>query len=136
MGQRYSEDHPMEWIGFARSDLELARPQERNIHIELLCFHAQQAVEKALKAVMVDRMIDFPYTHDIGELLTILEENGIEYTVATPEVNRLSRYATVTRYPGPSDPPTPTDHARALEVAEQVVEWAEGQIRRRDQILN
>ena len=41
-----------------------------------LCFEAQQAAEKAIKAVMIMRNIEFPYVHDLSHLLAILEESG------------------------------------------------------------
>ena len=75
--QRYPPDHPMEWLNSAKSDLALATADVEGSLLEAHCFHAQQAVEKALKAVMIDRDIFFPYTHDIAELLEILAENDI-----------------------------------------------------------
>ena len=99
---------------------------------EILCFHAQQAVEKALKAVLVDRSIDFPYTHDIEELLATLEETGIRCPVASPEANRLTRYAVLTRYPGLSEPVTTEEYQSALRLAEKIVQWADDQIENRD----
>ena len=41
-----------------------------------LCFDAQQAAEKALKAVLIGRGIEFPYVHDLARLLSLLEEGG------------------------------------------------------------
>jgi HEPN domain-containing protein len=53
-------DEPVEkgsfqdWLVYARSDLELARRgKSPAILLETLCFHAQQAAEKALKAVLI-----------------------------------------------------------------------------------
>ena len=44
---------PADWLRYAVSDLELARttPSSR-ILLEALCFHAQQAAEKALRACL------------------------------------------------------------------------------------
>ena len=83
--QRYSPDHPLEWIRVAKEDLGAAQLGTELLSPEILCFHAQQAAEKALKAMLVDRTIDFPYTHDIGELLATLEQAGLTYDVASPE---------------------------------------------------
>jgi HEPN domain-containing protein len=49
---------PAAWLRYARSDLALARvPARGEVLLESLCFHAQQAVEKSLKAVLVGRGI-------------------------------------------------------------------------------
>lgn len=45
---------------------------------EIFGFHAQQAVEKALKACIAAQGITYPLTHDISELLALLEEENIE----------------------------------------------------------
>jgi len=39
----------------------------------LLCFQAQQAAEKAIKAVYISKKVAFPYIHDISHLLAALE---------------------------------------------------------------
>ena len=39
--------------------------------------HAQQAVEKSLKAVLTNRAIRFPWTHDLGVLIDLLTDHGI-----------------------------------------------------------
>jgi HEPN domain-containing protein len=63
----------------AKSDLALARISlPEGAFLEDLCFHAQQAAEKALKAVYVGNGWSFRYTHDIGELLAGLQDRGID----------------------------------------------------------
>ena len=129
--QRYPPDNSREWIRFAKDDLNVALLGS-DIRREILCFHAQQAAEKALKAALVERGIDFPYTHDIGELLAILEQAGVECAVASPEANRLTRYAAITRYPGLADPVTEEEYRVAVGLAEAIVEWADGEVGGRD----
>ena len=74
--ERFAPDDPREWLNRARSNLALANSRISGAYLEDLCFDAQQAAEKAIKAVMIARDIDFPYMHDLGSLLTLLEENG------------------------------------------------------------
>ncbi|MGZ9204882.1 MAG: HEPN domain-containing protein [Nitrospira sp.] len=45
---------------------------------EDLCFDAQQAAEKAIKALLLYRGITFPFVHDLAELVTVLQRNGEE----------------------------------------------------------
>ena len=68
-----------EWLIHAHSDLRLARlGQESNdVLPSQICFHAQQAVEKAFKAVLLFSRVEFPLTHDIEELIDISNQAGI-----------------------------------------------------------
>lgn len=61
-------------IGFrAAADLVIATETDIDL-CETLCFHAQQASEKAVKAVLIDRGVQFPYTHNMARLITIVRE--------------------------------------------------------------
>jgi len=95
---------------------------------EDLCFQAQQAAEKALKAVFVARQIPYPYTHDINALLSTLEENGISIPENLWNAVTLTSYASDTRYPGFEPPVTKEEHAEAVALAQAVALWAEEQI--------
>jgi HEPN domain-containing protein len=63
-----------EWIRRARSDWALARAKPKGVYLEDLCFHAQQAAEKAIKALLIRHRIQFPYIHDLAKLLSLLEK--------------------------------------------------------------
>ena len=62
MPERYPPDDPREWLNRARSNLAMAKMEAEGIYLEDLCFNAQQAAEKAIKAVFIKRQIEFPYT--------------------------------------------------------------------------
>jgi len=66
-------------------------------------FNAQQAVEKALKAVLAGRGEDFPFTHDIALLIELCEEQGFQLPDDLREADRLTPYAAALRY-GMGDP--------------------------------
>jgi HEPN domain-containing protein len=100
-----SED-PREWLRRARSNLTLAQSDVAGVDPEDLCFESQQAAEKSIKAVMITRSIDFPYTHSLPRLLTLLEEAGEYIPPDVRQAERLTRYAFETRYPGPTEPVT------------------------------
>ncbi|HLF95302.1 MAG TPA: HEPN domain-containing protein, partial [Planctomycetota bacterium] len=99
---------------------------------EDLCFDAQQAAEKAVKAVLVLQGVDFPRTHQIAELLVLFRQAGHDLPEAVMRAGDLSDYASGARYPvsdEPVDPICPVDEAeyrRAVAVADDVVRWAEG----------
>lgn len=71
--------NPEDWLHYAKGDLNLALVAKgrRGILPEQVCFHAQQAREKALKAVLVLNDIEFPLVHDIEALLDIARQGGV-----------------------------------------------------------
>ena len=127
---RYPPDDPREWLNRARSSLAKARVgfDEEDVYLEDLCFDAQQAAEKAIKALLIARQVPFPFTHDIGQLLTLVERTGQEIPAAVREAARVTRYAVATRYPGVLDTVTVEDYEAALAIATTVVRWAEAEI--------
>jgi len=93
--------------------------------LEDMCFHAQHAVEKAIKALLIQRAVEFPYVHDIGELLTVLEQAGQEIPPSVRQAERLTRFAVFTRYPGIASPVRDDEYTEALHLAGEVVQWTE-----------
>src|SRR5438876_5786497 len=75
---RLPPDDPHEWLNRARSSLAKAREGAAfpEIYLEDLCFDAQQAAEKAIKAVLLHLGERFPYAHDLALLLTRVEQAG------------------------------------------------------------
>ena len=120
-----------EWMRRARSNLARARqPKPTDAVWEDLCFDAQQAVEKALKAVLDRFKIDFPKTHSLETLFHLLEISGHPAPPSLLEAKDLTDYAVEMRHPFPEEGEevTEEDHRRALAIAEKVVRWAEGMI--------
>ena len=120
---------PDEWLSRAHSDLALARIRlPSGGAYEDLCFHAQQAAEKAIKALYRARRLEFRYTHDIAELLNGLRTSGVDIPEAVREAVELSTYAWQARYPGVQEPATDEDHLRTVELADRVVRWVSAQM--------
>lgn len=122
---------PIEWMSHAESDLKLARlaAGDPSIRREQVCFHAQQAAEKAIKAVLLSQEIEFPLTHDLEELLEIAENNGIELPEGIREAGLLTPYAVETRYPSYWVEITEADLKEALRIAELTIAWANEKLR-------
>jgi len=122
-------DHPGDWLARAWSNLLLAESGPKpGIYLEDLCFEAQQAAEKALKAVCVLRKIEFPKTHSLVALVSLLEQNGVELPPEAREAAPLTSFAVQARYPGWEESVTEAEYERALALARQVVTWAERMI--------
>lgn len=126
--KRFRPDDPREWLNRARSNLARAKTRIRGAYLEDLCFDAQQAAEKAIKAVLVCRQIRFPLVHDISQLLTRLEQAGERVPRPVLQAERLTRFAVETRYPGMAEPVTRNEYERAVRIAEAVLQWATGLI--------
>jgi hypothetical protein len=84
---------------------------------EDVCFDAQQAVEKALKALLVLRGVQVPRTHAISELTTMLADLGFDIPADVQEASALTDYAVTARYPGPSEPVLVEDYEKAVAIA-------------------
>ncbi len=121
---------PEDWLRYSYSDLALARVQRSlEILLEGLCFHAQQAAEKALKAVLVAKGFPFPKTHNIRTLLDLLPQD----VIPPPEIEDaagLTDYAVMSRYPGDVESVDKEEYLEAVRLAEGVVCWAERLIRK------
>jgi len=116
---------PAEWLQRARSNYALAcaaKPAETCW--EDLCFQAQQAAEKAIKAVMLHKGVRFPYVHDLANLLTELERGGFAVPESVKACASITPYAFQTRYPGDYEPAKEADYRRAVDQARTVLEWA------------
>jgi len=103
-------------------------PLPEEAFYEDLCFHAQQAAEKALKAVYRHKGWIFRYTHDLDALFCGLKKEGIEVLGEVMETDVLSGYASEARYPGFDEAVTEEEYQEAIRMAEAVLAWATKQI--------
>ena len=122
--EHFPSDDPREWLNRARSNLAIAKTRVPQAYLEDLCFEAQQAAEKAIKALMIARSIDFPYVHDLARLLSLLKEAGETIPDAVGQARKLTRFAIVTRYPM-NQTVTDQHYLEAIAIAETVVRWTE-----------
>ncbi|ODS30401.1 MAG: HEPN domain protein [Candidatus Scalindua rubra] len=131
--KRRTPTTPEDWITHALSDFKLAQLGKENEDVlhEQTCFHTQQAVEKALKAVLLFCKIDFPLTHDLEELIDILEKAGISLPPEIMDIGILTPYAVETSYPGHWEEITMHDVEEAISLAENVLKWTEEYIKKR-----
>ena len=125
--ERYEPDDAREWLARAQSNLARARNRTPDVYLEDLCFDAQQAAENAIKAVMIQQNIEFPYIHDIYALLAVLRDTGETIPKDVDAAGMLSKYAVTTGYPG-YRLATTQEYQKALEIAEAVVHWAAARI--------
>ena len=113
-------DAPRRWLEHAYADLALAGVAlPPGGMYEHLCFHAHQAAEKSLKAVLLRMGVDFPFTHNLHALLDLLPSSR-QVPAPVLEAVDLNPYAAATRYPGETEPVTESDYRDAVRLAESV----------------
>ncbi len=110
-----------EWLQHADDDLRLAKVAfklKSAVPYKLIAYHAQQCAEKCLKAYLVYKNIDFPYTHDLAALLKLFPVSA-EWMKELQTATVLRSYAITTRYPGEAKV-AKRDALRAVFLAESV----------------
>ena len=87
-------------LGLARDDLTALEEMKGSARISdrTFGFHAQQAVEKALKAWLAVLGVDYPKTHDLDELLAPLDEQRQVVPEDFQRLAYLTDYAVLLRY--------------------------------------
>jgi HEPN domain-containing protein len=119
-------DLARELIGLAADDRAAAAalPDIAGVSDAIVAFHAQQAVEKSLKAVLASGGVDFPFTHNLAALLQLCEDADVDVPAELEESDLLTPYAVAARYGSKS--PATVDRAAALRFAAAAVRWAVG----------
>lgn len=91
------------WIAKAEGDfatMEREFRARKAPNYDSVCFHAQQGIEKYLKARLVEADIYFPKMHDLGQLLNLVAPVEPMWESFRLALNRISYYAVEFRYPG------------------------------------
>lgn len=90
-----------EWIKKAEGDFKVARREFRHRYgvDDIACFHAQQCVEKYLKAILAERGSRIPRTHDLEKLLKLCETSVPALKKHSGSLAALSQFSIATRYP-------------------------------------
>jgi HEPN domain-containing protein len=108
-----------QWLGYGDEDLRLARHAltiTSGCPYRLIAYHAQQCAEKYLKAYLVFKGVDFPYTHNISRLLELCNEHG-GWAETLQDAEELTPFAITARYPGIEEEVTKEEALRAIEIA-------------------
>ena len=106
-------------MNMAAKDIELLRyiVSSNVIADEIFGFHAQQAVEKALKAWIYLAGGTFDRTHDLRRLLIVLQDLGLDVD-RYRELIQLNSFAVQLRYEAMEEDDAPVDRADTLKKVE------------------
>lgn len=112
------------WIRKAEADFLNIRNNlaAQEIPWDTVCFHAQQAAEKLLKAFLVAHGRPAPRVHDLVALLASCVEIEPRLAVLEGDCRRLTTFGTAVRYPTPWGEPTPEEGRELVEAAQRVRE--------------
>ena len=116
-------DPAARWIEFARGDLAVAETlvDREDLPPRVCCFHCQQAAEKALKALLIQRGTEFPRTHDLDRLLFLLPADSL-VRKAFAELSELSVWAVESRYPSDMGDASAAEGRASLRMAQTLLE--------------
>jgi HEPN domain-containing protein len=107
-----------EWVIKARSDLATARREfavNEDPNLDAVCFHAQQGIEKLMKALLIQLQLPVPRTHDLVVLARLTNKAPLLESSIEDQLMFLTRAAVEYRYPGESA--EPEDAQEALDIA-------------------
>ncbi|MEW5724704.1 MAG: HEPN domain-containing protein [Thermodesulfobacteriota bacterium] len=86
------------WLRKAESDIKALEASLSVEAFDAACFHAQQSVEKHLKAYLLHHGAEFPFTHNLAKLLEICAGLDQAFRTLLPLVEPLTPYAVELRY--------------------------------------
>ena len=119
-----SLDEARRFLSLASDDLAAFRTLAATPHIReaIAIFHAQQTIEKCLKAVLFANEVEFRRTHDLYELADRIEQASIALPRNAEELGLLNPYAVEFRYGDQAIPLITREEVEAL--AQDILEWA------------
>ncbi len=114
------------WLTKAKGDLRMAKAavEVEDPLWDQCCFHAQQAAEKALKALLVSMDQDVPRTHDLVFVVEKIAELLPEASELMEDAAAMSQYGVAPRYPSflTSETEEEADETRRRAVG--IYDWA------------
>ncbi len=127
-------DHGAEarrWLRYAADDLRTAEflLQQPDFIPRHPCWLAQQAAEKALKALLIFLQIEYPLSHDLDQIRLLIPE-GWRVRYDPPDLSFLTEWAVEARYPGDWPDATEMDAQEATDQARTVLEYVRGDLAR------
>ena len=116
-----------EWLDYAQRDYDFAVDIESHFwpkHMEKICYNAQQAAEKALKAILAYHEAKIPKTHSISLLLIECSHFDTSITLDEKIAAKMTDYATLSRYPDNVTMWSEVDAKLALKYAKIILDMA------------
>ena len=107
----------LEWMEKAEADYITTQkllPTTNPQLYDIICFHAQQCIEKYLKAWLQEANVPVPRTHNLEELLALIVPTLPVWSKWQPDFKIITEYAVESRYPGDSATVNNAEHAMRI----------------------
>ena len=90
-----------EWLKYANNDLETVHilNNHQPLQVEIICYHCQQAAEKALKAFLLFKDMEPPKTHSLESLVDLCLKLSNDFEDIIGECEYLNPFGVQPRYP-------------------------------------
>jgi len=99
------------------------------VAVDILGFHAQQAAEKMLKALLASKETGFPFSHRLADLFDLVREKGVSVPEDLEELRFLTPFAVAFRYElYEEEEEEPFDSERISALLNKLREWTTGEI--------
>ena len=103
------------WFAIVEEDIDVAIAAARLSRLGASAYHAQQAAEKLIKALLVLAAEPFRRTHDLDDLAARLLTVYPQFALQAEAMRHLSIWGIAYRYPGLEDAPEPLPELEELE---------------------
>ncbi|MEI6702815.1 MAG: HEPN domain-containing protein [Deltaproteobacteria bacterium] len=122
----YMNNYVNEWLRQSDEELRTARYLADGNFFRSACYHAEQSIEKFLKAHLINKGWDLEKTHSIRRLLAIAEEHGLRFDLEEADIIFIDSIYRG-RYPGeagllPHGEPDSEDAEHAVKIASQLLQ--------------
>ena len=121
----------LEWVAYAESDLGVATHLNEHywpLPANIICWLCQQSVEKAYKALLAYHDAKIIKTHDIRRIQKLTQEYEPGVSIDVVIADKLTEFATESRYPDNVFDFTNDDAAFGIKYATRVLEMVNGVI--------
>lgn len=116
------KDETVAWLSYANENLEVAKLAFKHGHLNSSLQNSQQAVEKYLKAIIIEKDILFKKTHSIRELVKMLSSRGTTVDLSEDEIDLMDTIYVPSKYPAYSALPDAMPDQDICEDSLKIVE--------------
>lgn len=105
--------------------------EDINASDEIFGFHAQQAAEKMLKALLLKLDSSFAQTHRIADLIDLVNRKGLAFPERLDELRNLTPFAVIFRYDSlPEENQEPVDRIQIRSLIKELKIWVASSIKK------
>lgn len=115
----YMKEETEKWLKKAAHDIETAKYNFSGRIMDAAVFYSQQAAEKALKALQIERLGRFDKIHDLVRLAESINANKAILRLC----DKISPSYFVSRYPDMEEEYDASEVKEILEASEEVLAW-------------